>query len=101
MNSLEIKTPLNEIIRLSEDNWKRIITEKHPIMENYISEVKETLGNTELICLSRWDKTVQLYYKKYGKYFVCVVVKMENSTGFLITTYLTVKIKVGEELWRK
>jgi len=96
-----VKTPLNKAVRLYSNQWNRIISEKHPVMADYFQEIKDTLKDPDMVRLSKWDKSVQLYYKRLVKHFLCVVVKIENSTGFVITTYLTNKIKVGEELWRK
>ena len=63
--------------------------------------VIDALKNPELIRISLKDPHIYLYYKKYGKYFVCVVAKHLNGDGFVITTYLTDRIKEGEEIWRK
>ncbi len=101
MQLFEIKTPLNKQIRLTKENWNKIITEKHPVMKDHFDEIKNTLENSEIIRLSKWDPTVWLYYRKSDNYYICVVTKIENSTGFIITTYLTDKIKIGEELWKR
>ena len=101
MELFKIETPFNKQVRLTRENWNKIITEKHPIMRDYLDDIKNTLEYPEMIRLSKWDKSVWLYYRKVSKYFICVVVKIENTAGFVITTYLTNKIKIGKELWKK
>jgi len=38
-----------------------------------------------------------LYYKKLNGKYCCVVAKHLNGEGFIITTYITNKIKIGEK----
>ena len=97
----EIITPLNKKIRTTTEYWEFIINQKHPIMKDKKDLVIDTLKNPEFIRISLKDPLIYLYYKKYGKYFICVVVKHLNGDGFIITTYLTDRIKEGEEIWRK
>lgn len=60
-------------------------------------------GSTR-VARSRNDEEVRLYYRFYpetrgdGK-FLCVVVKFREEDAFIITAYLTDKIKEGEVLW--
>lgn len=101
MNLFEINTVINRTIRISKENWGKIISEKHTVMEKYLDSIKETLYDPEVIRLSKWDGNVYLFYRKLEKYYICVVIRVENSTGFVITTYLTNKIKIGREIWKK
>ena len=59
--------------------------------------VKETLENPEEIRRSRKDLNVYLYYRKVKENYNCVVVKHLNGDGFIITTYLTDRIKAGDK----
>ncbi len=54
------------------------------------------------------DEEVRLYYHLYyrfypetrvGDKFLCVVVKVRVDDAFVITAYLTDKVKEGESLW--
>ena len=36
-----------------------------------------------------------------GKNYLCVVVRHENGQGFIITIYITNKIKEGTQIWQK
>ncbi len=99
----EIETPLNMPISVSERYWNYITTVKHPYMRDKEESVVETLKYPEIIRQSRTDENVYLFYRQimYGgkQYHICVVV---NSTeGFVITTYITHRIKEGHEIWRR
>ena len=59
--------------------------------------VKETLQKPQQIRRSRKDSKVFLYYKKMDGKYSCVVAKHLNGDGFIITTYITDRIKAGEE----
>lgn len=58
-------------------------------------QVKKTLSNPIYVRLSKEDKEVYLYYAPYGRYFISVVCRHLNGDGFIITAYLTDKIKKG------
>jgi len=52
--------------------------------------------------LSTLDARVHLYYKSIGKISVCVVTDhFDKSNGYVITTYLTDRIKEGEQIYVK
>lgn len=93
----------NRKILLSDIRWKHITT-THPEMKKYRKEIVETISEPDLIKQSIYSKNVYLYYKYYsnilqGKH-VSVVVKV-NEDKFVITAYITDKIKRGEEVWKK
>lgn len=58
--------------------------------------VKETLVNPNQIRRSRKDSNVYLHYKRVNGKYNCVVAKHLNGEGFIITTYITDRIKAGE-----
>lgn len=97
----EVKSALGKKIRTTKEHWKLVSEVKHPIIKDYEKEVKETIANPDEVRQSKKDTTVYLYYKKYQKYFVCVLVRHLNSEGFIITAYLADKIKKGEIVWRR
>ena len=90
-------------INLSEKQWEHIISE-HPEAEPYLDEVAEVLKAPQYIKRSKSDSAVWLYYRFYervysGKYLLVVVKRAEPS--FVITFYVTDRIKTGETLWPK
>ena len=97
-----IKTPLRVTIRTTKEYWKTIITIKHPSIAKYENKVKETLKDPDRIRKSKQDSRVHLYYKSIGKLNVCAVANHETlESGYLITAYLTDRIKEGEQVYVK
>jgi len=96
----EITTPLGIKIRTTKQYWDYLINIKHRVMKGKEKIVKETLSNPDEIRKSKTDEDVFLYYKKIDKLY-CVVAKHEEKGGFLITAYLTDKVKEGERIWIK
>lgn len=50
------------------------------------------------------DEQTQLYYRVYsntlvGEKLLCVVVKVLDQDAFILTAYLTDRVKRGEVLW--
>ena len=91
------------MIELTEERWKYIIL-KHPEVKLYYDEIDFVLANPEVVKISKRDKNVLLYYKYFSKIFdgkyLLVVVK-KNKRDFIITIYITDKIKGGEVIWEK
>ena len=98
-----IKTPIGLIIRITEHSWDIISTIKHPIMKSHFQDVVSALVNPDEIRRSKSDLNVYLFYKIIGNSrWVCAVTKDAMSKeGFLITAYLTDKIKEGDVIWTK
>ena len=97
----DVKSILEKKIRTTEEYWKLISEVKHPIIRRYEEEVKETLKNPDEVRRSKKDISVFLYYKKYGNWFICVLVRHLNNEGYIITAYIADKIKKGEVIWQK
>lgn len=52
------------------------------------------------------DPEARLYYRYYvgtvvGDKFLCVVVKLGEADAFVVTAYLTDRVKKGEQIWPK
>ena len=92
----EVASILGKRIRVTKDYWNKIIGTKHALMKHKENFVKETLKNPEHIRRSRKDSNVYLYYKKTNGNHICVVARHLNGDGFIITTYITDRIKAGE-----
>jgi hypothetical protein len=97
----EITTPLNVTIRTTVDYWNYVTKIKHRNMRGKEKSVINTLSKPDFIRRSKIDESIFLYYKKAEYYLYCAVVRHENGTGYLITTYLTDKSKEGELIWTK
>jgi hypothetical protein len=98
----EVESLFNKKIRLTKERWKHIIF-KHPEVKKHIERVKSTLTQPDRVRKSRYDSKVWLYYKFYKRLrkYLTVVIKILNDEGFVITAYITDKIKLGEDLWKE
>lgn len=92
----EVTSYLGKKIRVTMAYWNKIVETKHRIMDNKEDIVKETLINPSEIRKSIKDSKVVLYYRKTNGKYCCVVTKHLNGEGFIITTYITDNIKIGE-----
>ena len=77
---------------------------EHPELRGLESSVSESLEKPDVVVVSRADSQVCLYYRLYnhprlGEKYICVVVKENASDSFVITAYLTDRVKAGERLW--
>ena len=88
-------------IRTNETYWRKIVTLKHPVMSGKKGLVVKTITNPDIVSRSERDSDVYLYYRKYKKYYICVVVRHENGGGFIISTYPVDKVKKGEIVYEK
>lgn len=89
-------------IRLTEERWAHI--EEHPEMTGLRQRVAETLREPENVLESASDSSVRLYYRFYRRTMVggkhlCVVVKILGEDAFVVTAYLTDRVKRGTLLW--
>ena len=91
-------------IRLTEERWHHI--RDHPEMLGMRPAVEETLRAPEIVVQSSSDTETRLYYHLYPRTtvsakYLCVVVKFSAHDAFVVTAYLTDRVKTGEVLWRQ
>jgi len=95
MNTFEIIDKTGRTIRLTKRQWSHIM-KKHPYMNKHLEGIKETLQYPQKLLTKSFSKS---YYFRYYKslqspnQYILVIVKYLNGTGFVITAYLTEKIK--------
>ena len=92
------------VIRLTDERLAHILG--HPEMAGLRSEIEQTLRSPHTVIRSRADPTANLCYRFYsqtafGGKWLCVVVKYTLDDAFMLTAYLTDKIKAGDVLWPK
>lgn len=68
--------------------------------------IEETLQYPQAVIQSLSDEQARLYYRSHvgtmvGDKYLCVVVKERAADAFVVTAYLTDKVKKGEQLWPK
>ncbi|HBC42588.1 MAG TPA: hypothetical protein DCZ88_12015 [Pseudanabaena sp.] len=93
----------NRQIRLTEERLQHILD--HPEMVDMRSQLEIVLQTPEVVRQSSSDSKVYLYYRFYeqtivGAKWLCVVIKDNSNDAFVITAYLTDKLKQGLEIWR-
>lgn len=89
-------------IRLTEERLDHIL--QHSEMVGLESAIETTLLTPQIVRRSRTDETVFLYYRYQegtivSDKWLCVVVKYLENDAFIITAYLTDKLKQGEQIW--
>jgi len=94
----EVSTPLGFSVRTTASYWALIET-KHSEIAGREAEVQTCLSTPNQIRQSRQDSTIYLFYRSRPPYHLCVIVKRLNDTGFVVTCYLTDKIKEGDKIW--
>jgi hypothetical protein len=100
---LDFRDYFERQITLSQARWNHIV-EQHPETKKYLLQIKNVLKKPDYIKSSSSDSSVWLYYRYYpkvygGKYLIVVVKHAPQS--FVITYYITDKIKTGESIWTK
>lgn len=67
------------------------------------SDIINALQDPDFIRQSRVDENVHLFYRKVRyhdkNYHMCVVIN--KNKGFIITSYITDRIKEGVQIWIK
>lgn len=68
--------------------------------------IEETIKKPEQVVRSQSDGKAFLYYRFYGETpvgekYLCAVVKEGPTDSFLLTAYLTDRIKQGEMIWKR
>ena len=70
----------------------------------FVCTLEKVLRQPQRVRRSRIDESVSLFYVYYpqtsvGGKWLCVVVKYPADDAFIVTAYLTDRLKTGEELW--
>lgn len=89
-------------IRLTDERLAHIV--EHPEMAGLEQAIEATLRGPEWVVGSLSDPQARLYYRFYfgtrvGDRYLCVVVKVAGDDAFVLTAYLTDRIKRGVALW--
>lgn len=88
-------------IRLTDERWFHIVEEHSEMAGNYF-EVLETIENPQAIYEGKAKELLAVSEIEPNKYLVVVYKETSNEDGFVITAFLTSKIKKIERrkmLW--
>jgi hypothetical protein len=99
-----IRDAFGRDVRLTDERLSHILD--HPEMAGMEADIVRTLQSPAEVRASRSDESVRLFYvfregTLVGSKWLCVVVRYEHEDAFVITAYLTDKLKAGETLWPK
>ena len=89
-------------IRLTDERLAHIL--EHPEMAGMERAIAETLLHPQKVLQSLSDIETRMYHRLYagtmvGDKYLCVVVKVSGIDAFVLTAYLTDKVKRGVQLW--
>jgi hypothetical protein len=79
-------------IRLTEERWLHI-TEEHSEMAGYYFEVLETIQEPEAIYRGKIGELIAVKEIEPKKYIVVIYKEVTEDDGFVITAFLTKRIK--------
>jgi hypothetical protein len=98
-----VSSPLGYVVALTRNRWREIVRFKHPAVRNYQHEAKLCVSEPDLVYESVKDPDVHLHYRflNSGKHICVVVAPGDSDQHFVVTAYLTSRIKQGVELWKK
>jgi hypothetical protein len=91
-------------IRLTDERRDHLLT--HPEMMLIEPMLTDAIASPDTVVRSRTDALVRLYYRatitgEFGEKWLCVVIKISSDDAFVITAYLTDRIKPGETIWTR
>ena len=101
---MDIVTSKNNVpIRLTEERWFHII-EEHSEMAGYYYDVLETISNPNAIYEGKYDALIAVKNMEKDKLIVVIYKEINNEDGFIITAFMTKKIKQFErrrKIWQQ
>jgi hypothetical protein len=89
-------------VRLTEERIRHIL--EHPEMATLEAALEETLRRPQYVIQSQVDPAAELSYRYFigtrvGDKWLCVVVQYDPNDAFVVTGYLTDRVKRGAQLW--
>jgi molybdopterin synthase catalytic subunit len=89
-------------VRLTDERLAHVLA--HPEMIDMATLIPKVLMDPERVVRSRTDASALLYYRyiqntRFGAKWLCVVVKYHRDGAFVLTAYLTDKVKEGDPIW--
>lgn len=88
-------------IRLPDERWIHI-TEEHSELAGYYFEVFETVNEPQAVYEGKLGELIAVKELEIGKFMVVVYKEVSKEDGFIITAFLTRRIKQIErrkKLW--
>ncbi len=79
-------------IRLTDERWLHI-TEGHQEIAGYYFEILEAVQNPDSIYRGKEKELLAVKHIEAGKHLIVVYKEINKADGFIITAFLTTKIK--------
>ena len=98
---MDITYSINNVpIRLTEERWEHIISNK-PYMESYYKNVLEAIEDPTWVLRGYAGSLIAVHPAAKLKYLHVVYKEISNNDGFIITSYMSRKINKGMIIWQR
>ena len=100
---MDITKSINGIpIRITYERWFHII-ENHDDLAGRFGEILNTVEYPDYVVKGYGDAFIALKELEIGKYLAVVYRELNSEDGFIITAYITSKIKIERQviLWKR
>jgi len=89
-------------IRLTEERWFHIV-ENHDEMAGFFDEVLSTVEDPDFVIQGYGGALIALRAINKGKFLVVIYKEINRKDGFVITSFMSSKIRMEKEvvLWQK
>ena len=82
------------------------VCKRHPEVFGEIDKMKKTLVSPQIVRRSLYDEKAWLFYRFFEntsvtEKYLMVAARILNDEGFVVTSYFTDNVKMGEEIWRE
>ena len=93
---------LGRLVLLTDERKRHILL--HPEMRPWLKSLGAVLAKPERVIKSKSEPSAELFYvwktrTKVGPRYFCAVCIFRPRTAFVVTAYLTDRVKGGETLW--
>ena len=95
----KIQDVFKNSITLTCERWQHIIY-RHPELKRHQTKIVATLKIPDTIIEDDLNKKVRLYHKFDKQLNGYLVVIVETEKKFIITSYVSLKIKRGKMIWQ-
>lgn len=107
-NLIETKNILGEDVICSHGAWMGHIVSHHPVMQNNLSAVKDTIESPEAIFVSSQNDDRKVYFKEstsstYNMYTKVVTKSIGENKSEIVSAWPQKEIKggIGDEIYHK
>jgi len=95
-----VREKFGKLIRLTKERWNHII-DRHPEVKPYLSKIKITIQEPEIIIENPYNKNEKYYHKYFKGLKNFLIVILETNKKFIITAFIARKRKKGKISWEK